>query len=343
MKITPAQLTQQLHQSLAPIYLVHGDEILLVQETIDAIKKVAQSAGFTERVSCHIDSGADWAKHLYSDTHTISLFGEKKIVEFNLNNIKLNAANHKILEEYTKSITPNTLVILSSAKLDTKIEKTTWYKTIEKQGVIVTLWPIHADQLPSWIVQRAKKLNITITQKGAEYLASQMEGHLLAAAQEIEKLALLQPNGTLDEKTIADIVTDNARFDIFTLIDNTLSGKTVRSLRILKNLSDEDTEPTLILWAFTRELRTLAEIKKQSTSNTLAHLFASFRIWEKRQPAVKAALQRFELSEFWDFILDANKIDQIIKGVESGNVWDALEKLVIKLSHKSTYTTGQSI
>ncbi len=337
MKLSYAQLTQHLSKSLAPIYLVHGDEPLLVEETMDAIYKAAQAAGFTERISIVTESGTDWGKHLYTDTHSISLFAKKKIIYLNLNHIKLNAANGKILEEYAHKSVPDTLVLMhSSTKLDNKVEKSNWYKAIEKQGVVMTLWPISPDQMPAWIMQRAKKNHLILSKQDAEWLASQMEGHLLAASQEIEKLSLLQSSGTLNHQTIQTAVTDNARFDIFSLMDSALLGKTKRALRILQNLADEDIEPTLVLWALTRELRTLAELqRKLAEGSSLANLFPSFRIWEKRQPNVKAALQRHKQSDFWDLLIHAAKVDKIIKGADMGNVWDELKSLVIKISNKT--------
>lgn len=336
MKLSYAQLTQHLSKSLAPIYLVHGDEPLLVEETIDAIYKAAETAGFTERISTSTESSTDWGKHLYTDTHSISLFTNKKIITLNLNHLKLNASSGKILEAYAHKPLPNTLVILHSAKLDTKVEKSNWYKAIEKQGIVLTLWPMNPDQMPAWIMQRAKKINLTITKKGAEWLASQMEGYLLAAAQEIEKLSLLQPNGILDDQTIQAAVTDNARFDIFSLVDSALLGKADRTIRILQNLADEDIEPTLVLWALTRELRTLTELQKKLAEGvSLSNLFASFRIWEKRQPLLKAALQRHKQTHYWDLLIHAAKIDRIIKGAELGNVWDELRSIVLKISNKS--------
>ncbi len=334
MKLSYAQLAQHLSKSLAPIYLVHGDELLLVEETMDAIYKAAQAVGYTERISI-TDTGTDWAKHLYTDTHSISLFAQKKIIYLNLNHIKLNAANGKILEEYAHQPVSDTIMMIHSTKLDNKMEKSSWYKAIEKQGVIITIWPMTPDQMPAWIAQRAKKINLNLTKQDAEWLASQMEGHLLAAAQEIEKLSLLQPNGTLNNQAIQTAVTDNARFDIFSLIDSALLGKTNRVLRILQNLADEDTEPTLILWALTRELRTLSELQKKiAEGSSLASLFSSFRIWEKRQPNVKAALQRHKKNDLWSLLIDAAKVDRIIKGAEVGNIWDELRNLVIKISNK---------
>ncbi len=333
MKLAYAQLTQHLSKTLAPIYLVHGDEPLLVEETIDTICKAAQTAGFTERITTSTESGTDWGKHLYADTHSISLFTQKKIILLNLNHIKLNAANGKIIEEYAQKPMADTLLIIQSSKLDIKLEKSNWFKAIEIQGVIITLWPISPEQMPAWMIARAKKFNLTMTKFGAEWLASQMEGHLLAASQEIEKLSLLQPDGTLDDQTIQAAVTDNARFDIFNLVDSALLGNTQRTLRILQNLALENSEPAIILWALARELRMLAELQKKiAEGQSLSQLFASFHIWEKRQPLIKAVLKRHKQNDFWDMLIHATKIDRIIKGGELGNVWDELEALVIRIS-----------
>ncbi len=160
-----------------------------------------------------------------------------------------------------------------------------------------------------------------------------MEGNLLAAAQELEKLSLLHPGGLIDTNTLDNAITDNARFDIFQLVDNTLLGNRPRSLRILQNLANEDTEPTLVLWALTRELRTLCEMqKKMKQGASLSSLFSQFRIWEKRQPAVRAFLQRHPQRDGWDLLLKAAEIDRMIKGIEIGNTWDTLADLVIKMA-----------
>ena len=332
MKLSYQQLAPHLTKNLAPIYLIHGDEILLVQEAVDAIRTAAYSAGFTERVLTTAE-GNDWGKLIYSHTHSLSLFADKKIIELDLNHIKLNAANTKFLEEYALHPPQNTLLIINSAKLDAKIEKSAWYQAIDKIGMTLPIWPIQAEQLPQWLMQRAKKFNLNLTKESAERLSSQVEGNLLAAAQELEKLSLLHPGGLIDTNTLDNAITDNARFDIFQLVDNTLLGNRPRSLRILQNLANEDTEPTLVLWALTRELRTLCEMqKKMKQGASLSSLFSQFRIWEKRQPAVRAFLQRHPQRDGWDLLLKAAEIDRMIKGIEIGNTWDTLADLVIKMA-----------
>ena len=330
MKLPFQQLEAHLTKNLAPLYIVSGDEPLLVQEAIDLIREAANKSGFTERTRIQVES--DWGNQLYANTQSFSLFATKRLLELDLTNVKLNAATSKTLQEVAQQLSSDTLLLIRIHKLDSKVEKNAWFQALEKKGAVIAIWPIPIDQLPQWIMQRAKKIKLNITKPAAEILATQVEGNLLAAAQEIEKLALLQTGDIIDAKTIENTVTDNAHFDIFTLVDCALSGNHKRSLRILENLCAEDTEPVLVLWALTREIRMLADIAKQTKQgHPLSSLFAKFRIWEKRQPSVRAFLQRQSQQTCWGLLAQAAQIDRMIKGAEKGNVWDSLQRLVLSL------------
>ncbi len=331
MKLPYQQLENHLAKSLAPIYLVSGDELLLVQEAVDLIRKTAQKNGFTERT--RIPAETDWGKMLYANAHSMSLFAEQRILELDLRGVKLNQASTEILMTYAENPAAHTLLIIYTAKLDKKTEQSRWYKSLDKKGVVIPVWPVTLEQLPQWIMQRAKKANLTLTIQAAIWLAERVEGNLLAAAQEIEKLCLLQPEGTLDEQALENKIVSHARFDIFNLVDSCLAGNSKRSLAILNSLFAEDTEPTLILWAITRELRSMAELQKQTQQGVaLSNLFSQFRIWEKRQPPVRAFLKRATAARCWEWLLAAAKIDRIIKGAETGKVQDELERLVLSMT-----------
>jgi DNA polymerase-3 subunit delta len=335
MKLPYQQIKQHLTNKLLPLYLVSSDELLLSQETVDMIRKAARNAGFTERVLIQPDSNPDWPAEIYSETHHLSLFSTKRIVELNLTQTKLNQTSAKIVEEYALNPPADTLLIIQTNKLDSKIEKSTWFQAINKIGIIIQIWPITLEQLPQWIMQRAEQAHFTLTKEAANWLAILVEGNLLAAACEIEKLSLLKPGETLDHETIENAVTDHARFDIFTLVDSMLSGNSKRCLRILENLAAEGTEPALILWALTREVRLLAEIAKQkSRGESLSSLFSKFRIWEKRQGPVRAFLQRHTEQDCWMMLKKTAEIDRVIKGAEIGNVWNMLQDFLI-LKHAS--------
>lgn len=330
MKLALQQLPQHVSKKLEAIYIVSGDDPLLVQETLDLIRAAAQSAGFSERIRINTDSASEWAGSLYTHAQSLSLFSSKRILELDLTQIKLNAVSSKILQEYAARPSSDTLLLIRANKLDSKTEQSNWYKALDKVGVIIPVWPITLDQLPSWISQRAKKMDLNMTKDAAELLAILVEGNLLAAAQELEKLRLLKTIQTIDVAVIEETVMDHAHFDIFSLVDSALAGNTKRCLRILQNLEAEDTEPTLILWALTREVRTMAEMAKQvSLGISLGSLFPKFRIWEKRQASVRAFLQRHRQESCWAFLIEAAEVDRMIKGAESGNVWDRLGKVFL--------------
>lgn len=333
MKLALQQLEQHVTKTLAPIYWISGDETLLVQEALDFLRVCAQKNGFTERNRILTEPSNEWGKLLYADAHSLSLFAEQRILELDLRGVKLSAANNEILQKYAENPAKNTLLLIQSNKLDTKTEQTKWYKAIEKHSVMISVWPVTTEQLPQWLIQRAKKVQLTLTPPAAMRLAQQVEGNLLAAAQEIEKLSLLQPQGIIDEPTLEEMSANYTHFDVFHLVDSILLGNRQRALQILKNLLAEDTEPVLIIWALTRELTTLAEIHQEMRKGTaLTALFGSFRIWEKRQPAVRAFLKRCSLESCWELLLQAAQIDRVIKGVEVGNVPDELERLALGMA-----------
>jgi DNA polymerase-3 subunit delta len=335
MKLAVNQLEQHLTKKLAPIYLVSGDELLLVQDAIELIRHAARKADFMERVSLVVESGSDWAKELHAEAHSLSLFATKRIIELHLAGSKPTVAATKILKEIAANPLADTILIISTNKLDSKTEQTVWFKSLDKVGITIPVWPIAIEQLPQWLNQRAKKSGLTITPDAAKLLAEQVEGNLLAASQELEKLGLLQATGKIDLQAVEQAVTDNARFDIFSLVECALAGNSPRCIRILDNLRAEDTEPLLVLWALTREIRTLAELAKQTKQGVgLGILFSKYRIWEKRQPAVRRFLQHHNQTSCWALLSQSSQIDRLIKGASRGNIWNELQQLTLRVAGK---------
>jgi DNA polymerase-3 subunit delta len=334
MKLAYAQLAQHLKKPLAPVYLISSDELLQAQEAADAVRVAARAAGYSERVIVNAE-GNDWGKTLFADANSLSLFGAQRLVELNLTQTKSNSGAQKILQEIAGALPPQTIFLISTKKLDAKTEKTAWYKALANIGVVIQIWPVTQAQLPAWIMQRAKNAGLTLNLDAAIFLAEQVEGNLLAAAQEIEKLCLLQneASATLNAAALEEIITDSARFDIFNLVECALSGNTRRCLRILENLAAEGIEPLLVLWALTREVRTLAELAKQVKMGVaLSSLFSKYRIWEKRQASVGRFLQQHTQRSCWELLTQSAKIDRIIKGAASGDVWDELKLLTLKIA-----------
>jgi DNA polymerase-3 subunit delta len=326
MKLPLAQLETHLSKkTLAPIYLVSGDELLLTQEAIDQIRAAARKAGYTEHVRVPMDSN-EWGKQLYASANTLSLFADKRIVELDLRGAKMNQGNSALLQTYAEHPAADTIVIIHIHKLDSKTEQSRWFQAIDKAGATIAVWPVPAEQLPQWVMQRAKKYQLNLSKQSAEWLANQSEGNLFAAAQEIEKLSLLPPDTNIEEA-----VTDNAHYDVFALVESVLAGNRKRSLRILQTLYAEDTEPPLILWALTREIRTMADIARQQQQGTaLSALFSKFRIWDKRQPSVRAFLQRTSVDKCWQLLMSAASLDRTIKGMQAGNARNELEQWILQ-------------
>lgn len=338
MKLSDTQLSAHLTQSLAPVYIVSSDETLLVEDTVALLHQTAQKSGFTEILRETIETGTDLQKLLYTETHTLSLFSNKKVLELHFKS-KFLAAHGKIIEEYAKNPLPSVLLIIKTAKWDTKTEKTAWYQALEKITVLIPIRPIPLEQLPQWILNRAKKNQLILSQTACLQLATLVEGNLLAAAQEIEKLALLQLSEPLKESDLELTMTDLAHFDIFNLVDSILMGNLERSLRILQTLLASGTEPTLILWALTRELRLLSEIQqKRQQGSALTLLFNQFRIWEKRKAGVRLFLERHSETSMLQLFVIAAKIDRIIKGSEPGSLVDDLQTFILKMSGNGIIT-----
>jgi DNA polymerase-3 subunit delta len=334
MKLAYAQLAQHLKKTLAPVYLISSDELLQAQEAADSVRAAAKLAGYSERVIVNAE-GNDWGKTLFADANSLSLFGAQRLVELNLTQTKSNPGAQKILQEIAGALPPQTIFLISTKKLDARSEKTAWYKALADVGVVIQIWPVTPEQLPAWIIQRAKNVSLTLSLDAAKFLAEQVEGNLLAAVQEIEKLCLLQTEAStaLNAAALEEIITDNARFDIFNLVECAVSGNARRCLRILENLAAEGIEPLLIMWALTREIRTLAELAKQvKLGAPLASLFSKHRIWEKRQPGVRRFLQHHTQRDCWELLSISAKIDRIIKGAAKGDVWDELKVLTLKIA-----------
>ena len=204
-------------------------------------------------------------------------------------------------------------------------------KSIEAQGVVVQVWPIERPALPDWIRRRAAASGLDLTRPAAELLADRVEGNLLAADQEVQKLVLLLGEGRADEGAVLDAVASNTRFDVFTLTDAILSGNTRRAMKVLDGLRAEGAEPALVSWAISRDLCLLARLKAAALSGEgEASSLSRHRVWQRRQPLVKSALRRFEPDQLTRLLVRASEVDNVIKGVLRGNPWDELIRLVME-------------
>ena len=329
MRLRADQLDKNLAQSLAPVYLISGDETLIVQECADAVRASCRKNGFTERQVYHVDNNFDW-QIVLNEVSALSLFADKKLIELRMPNGKPGDAGTAALEFYCAHTNTDTVLLILCDKLDSSAARAKWHKAVDACGVTIPIWPIEAQQLPRWIEQRMRARGVTATPDAIQLLAERVQGNLLACAQEIEKLLLYADNNVVDIDTVTNTVANSARFDIFTLADQMLSGQTTACLRALAGLRGEGEEPPVILWALTKELRALykcAELIEQG--QPIDRAIDSAGVWDKRKPLIRAALQRVSLKRAANLLRLAQKIDASIKGAAQDNPWVLLDRLVV--------------
>jgi len=336
MKLSPAQLGKHLQGSLAPVYVVSGDEHLLCQEACDAIRAACRQQAFSERQVLSVESGFDWGQLLEAGAN-LSLFAEKRLLELRIPNGKPGDKGAAALLHYLARPAEDTVLLISLPKLDGSTQKTKWAKALidGKDVQFLQIWPVDAAQLPQWIRQRLSQAGLAADQEAVELIAARVEGNLLAADQEIEKLKLLAEDGRVTADTVQAAVADSARYDVFGLIDATLQGHPEHSLRMLEGLRGEGIEAPVILWALARELRLLANIAQQYVRGVpLERAFSQARppVWDKRRPLVSKALQRHDVAGWQRLLMAAQLIDEQIKGQAEGDPWIGLSNLCLQLS-----------
>ncbi|WP_312376627.1 DNA polymerase III subunit delta [Stutzerimonas nitrititolerans] len=336
MKLSPAQLGKHLQGSLAPVYVVSGDEHLLCQEACDAIRAACRQQAFSERQVLSVESGFDWGQLLEAGAN-LSLFAEKRLLELRIPNGKPGDKGAAALLHYLARPAEDTVLLISLPKLDGSTQKTKWAKALidSKDVQFLQIWPVDAAQLPQWIRQRLSQAGLAADQEAVELIAARVEGNLLAADQEIEKLKLLAEDGRVTADTVQAAVADSARYDVFGLIDATLQGHPEHSLRMLEGLRGEGIEAPVILWALARELRLLANIAQQYAQGVpLERAFSQARppVWDKRRPLVSKALQRHDVAGWQQLLMAAQLIDEQIKGQAEGDPWIGLSNLCLQLS-----------
>lgn len=342
MKLSPDQLPAHLSRSLASVYLVSGDEPLLAGEAGDAIRAAARAAGFTERSLQVAERGFDWDAFAASSAN-LSLFADKRLVEIRLPTGRPGTAGGAALSRLAESAIADTLLLVVTPKLDGGARAPAWVKSIERIGVHVAVWPVDSNRLPQWIGARMRARGLAPSREAVELLAERIEGNLLAASQEIEKLLLLAGPGPVDVDTVQQAVADSARFDLYQLGDVALRGDAPRALRILDGLRAEGVEPALVLWALARELRAVAAVACQvSAGRAVQQALGAARVWPKRRGLVQLALARHDAATLCALVVSASRAERVIKGQLDGRPWDRLAGLVAALAEPSAISRAGS-
>jgi len=332
MRLYPEKLAGHLQQQLLPVYLVSGDEPLLVQECCDLIRQQARRQGCSDREV--IDAGAsgfDWQELLRSAT-SMSLFAERKLVELRLPGGKPGTDGSKALCDYLAVAGGDDVLLVMAGRIDKASTGSKWYKALDRAGATIQVWPVKAGELPRWLRQRVSGAGMRIDDDALQLLCDRVEGNLLAAVQEVEKLKLLAEDGRITARTVTAAVSDNARYNPFDMVDNALRGDATGSLRMLRGLRGEGTEPMVLLWAITRELRTLSEAQLACDHGaSIQQALGALRVWKNRVPVVQAALSRHDRDSLGHLLELAAAVDGSIKGFADGRPWDNLEDLVVGL------------
>lgn len=350
MRIHPEKLAQDLQRQLFPIYLVSGEETLLVQECSDQIRAAARRGGCSERrVLDAAEKSFNWSD-LLQDASSLSLFAEQRLLELRVPNGKPGSEGSKALCEYLEHRGEGDILLVIAGKIDRASTNSKWFKAIDQVGGTVQVWPVNADELPRWLEKRAHSMDLRIDRDALGMLAERVEGNLLAAVQELEKLRLIAGDKPLSAAQIADAVTNSARFNLFALIDTALSGRTADSLRMLQGLRSEGVQPPALLWAFVRELQLLRLMTAAvAAGRSASQAMAEAHVWKNRQSVFQAALSRHSTESSERLLTLAAQIDGSIKGYAPGDAWELLEWLVLGLakhgepraSYLSSKATGQ--
>lgn len=330
MQINFNQLQETLKRQTVPIYLISGDVPLLIDEAKSMIRLHAKNLEFQKRQSYTIDSSFNW-DHIQSTLQNRNLFDEKQLIELNNSNAKWDEKGTKLLLTYLEKPQPDILMVLTTAKLTGPQQQTRWYKAIAKQGLVITVYPVNARELQSWIQARLQKANIRADAQSVRFLAEMTEGNLLATHQAIEKLRLLYPQQAITIKEMMSAATHHARYSIFDLAEAILAGDSSRTHKIMISLQDEGEEPTLILWILLRELRQLIKYLLQIQQG-IPLIEVIKNEWSSRKNLMRTALTRHTLERLQHYLLAAITLDHMIKGIKSGNVWNELINLGLALA-----------
>ncbi len=339
MKLDAERLGPSLVRSLEPVYLISGDEPLLAAEAADAIRERARGEGYTERDVLFVEAGFDWGR-LVSDSRNLSLFADKKLLELRLRSGKPGNEGSTHLVDYVESPPEGVVLLIITGKLDRSQLSSKWVKTLEKKAVHVQVWPIARERLPAWITARMHARGLEVRGDAARLLADRVEGNLLAANQEINKLELLAGDGPVDGHVVREVVADSARFDVFRMVDAALAADRGRALRIIDGLKAEGTAPTIVLWAIARETRILVMIAYHMNHGaSLDSAVGKARgAWFNRKGLYATVLRRHDQSSLHAVLLACHTADLAIKGGQQGNVWPPLIDLLMRLAGRDAVT-----
>ena len=330
MKLKAEHLSKHLKDTFLPLYLISGDEPLLIQEASDKIRKAAKEKGFAERELFHGDKGD--TQTFLSASETMSLFAELKLCEFRLPKVP-TVEFTKAFETWCDNPPDDQCLLINCARLDKKVMAKSWYKKLERLGVHIDVWPVEAKDLPQWLTKRARKKGLNFEANALNVLVERVEGNLLAAQQEIERLSLLYAGkDNITAELMKDYVGDNARFDSFELLEACFAGDAKRLTRILAGLKLEGEAIAKINGLLTYELRIVTKLAWDCHQGSSPARAIPNYIWGNKKTGYTKSLTRYPVSVWQRFLTGCLELDKMIKGQQVGDPWVAMESLLLQMS-----------
>ena len=330
MKLSGKDLPRHLAKGLAPLYVIHGEALLLAIEAADAIRLAARTAGYGEREVLVAEKGFNW-EALRSSAQSLSLFSSRKLVDLRIPSGKPGVEGGQALQDYCQHLHADTVTLVSLPRLDGATQKSKWFTTLAEYGAVIVADEIALQALPAWIAGRLKQQGQSADADTLIFLAEKVEGNLLAAFQEIQKLALLFPAGPLTFEQVKNAVMDVARYDVFKLSEAMLAGDVARYAHILGGLRAEGAATVLVLWALAEDIRTLGKVlRAMQQSGNLATALRDARVWGVRQKLVERAVRRFTPAVAERALRQAAHLDKVVKGLRPGDAWDELLQLGVR-------------
>lgn len=338
MQIYPDKLSATLEQGLKPVYLFSGSEPLQILEAVESVREACKTQGILTREVFEVSKDFNWDE-FSAGASTLSLFAESKLTELRIKGESLGKNGLSAVAEYLASPPEGDVLIITMGALKAASVKAKWYQQIDKLGVTMRLWPVDPHKLPGWIQQRAKQQGMKLSFDAAELLSQRVEGNLLAAKQDIDKLQVLFENQSVDLEQVNEFTGDNARYNVFSMIETMLMGQEQSAVRALRGMANEGTHAMPIISILAREIRKLLSIKQQVENGApLAATLKSMRVWGNNANAITQAIPRLRLKQLEALLAHCASIDQMIKGMRQGNPWVEMEAVVLSLAGTSLTT-----
>jgi DNA polymerase-3 subunit delta len=333
VRLTTEQLPRALERGVQPLYTVYGAETLLALEAADRIRAAVRATGYAEREVLTVEPGFNWAE-LRRAGQSLSLFGSRRLLELRISSGKPGTEGAAAVEAYVRNLPPDTVTLVALPEMDWRAVKAAWFMALEAAGVVVVANPVPRAELPRWIANRLAHQGQNADDATLRFIADRVEGNLLAARQEVEKLALLCPPGSLAFADVEQAVLDVARYDPFALGEALFADDLGYLARMLRGLEGEGVAAPIALWALVDEVRTVVRVAARvAAGEGEAAALKAAKVWGPRQARVARAARRIPLAKLEDALIAASEIDLIVKGLRRGDAWRELGRLALAVAN----------